>query len=320
MASAQFRGILKDQDQRWTKLRRDINRIGLAYLFILPGLILFIALVLMPVAQAFRYSLYDWDGFTPLSADYYVKLGNYERLYDHEVFQSAFKNTFLLMVLSLTIQLPLGMLLALMVGRGNLPGRRVFRALLFLPYVFSEIIAAIIWSYVLHPTDGLANLTFDTFIPGFEAQPWLGDPKLVIYAIFAVLTWKYFGFYMILYMAGLQGVPSDLEDAARVDGANWWRVIAYVTFPMMAPTIRLTVYLSVLGSFQQFVLVQFLTRGGNPVNAGHVLSTYLFKFGIQRFRLGYGSAVAIILFLITLLFSLGYQRYIMQRDFSVEDI
>jgi raffinose/stachyose/melibiose transport system permease protein len=122
-----------------------------------------------------------------------------------------------------------------------------------------------------------------------------------------VLTWKYFGFHMILYMAGLQSIPKDLEDAARVDGASEFQTLSRVTLPLLGSTIRLSVFLSVLGSFQQFVIVWILTEGG-PVNSSELMATYLYKYGIQRFNLGYGSAVAVMLFAVTLTFSLGYQR------------
>jgi raffinose/stachyose/melibiose transport system permease protein len=134
-----------------------------------------------------------------------------------------------------------------------------------------------------------------------------------------VLTWKHFGFYMILYMAGLQAVPKDLEDAARVDGSTELGVLRYITLPMLGSTIRLTIFLSVLGSFQQFVLVWILTQGG-PVESSQLIATYLYKFGIVRLQPGYGSAVAVVLFAITLVFSVGYQRIIMQRDYSANRI
>ena len=125
---------------------------------------------------------------------------------------------------------------------------------------------------------------------------------------------------MILYMAGLQSIPGDLEDAARVDGATQRQVLQYMhAGAPLGSTIRSTVFLSVLGSFQQFVLVWVLTQGG-PVNASEVVATYLYKFGIQRFQLGYGSAVAVVLFAITLVFSLGYQRLVMRQDFAMEEI
>ena len=299
------------------RLRRNLDKTLLVPLFLVPGFVLFVAFVFIPVFQSARYSLYDWDGFGPLNSDNYVEFDNYEKLFDQDNFHVALSNSFILMLLSLGVQLPIAMSLALLVGRGNLPGRSFFRSLLFVPYVFSEVISAIIWQYVLRGNaNGPANLLLNTIVPGYETIDWLGDKTYVMPAIFAVLTWKYFGFYMILYMAGLQGVPKDLEEAASVDGAAWWQVLGRITLPMMGNTIRLTIFLSVLGSFQQFVTIQVLTRGGNPFNKGHVITTYLYKFGFKRFDMGYGSAVAVVLFLICLVFSIGYQRIVMQRDYQ----
>jgi raffinose/stachyose/melibiose transport system permease protein len=151
--------------------------------------------------------------------------------------------------------------------------------------------------------------------PGSQTIGWLSDRNVVLYSIFAVITWKYFGFHMILYMAGLQAVSKDLEDAARIDGAGEGRVLRYITLPLMGSTLRLTVFLSILGSFQQFVIIWILTQGG-PVNSSQVISTYLYKYGIKNFKLGYGSAVAFVLFAITLVFSLGYQRMLMRQDYG----
>ncbi len=299
------------------RMRRNFDKMVLIPLFVVPGMVLFITFVLLPVVQSARYSLYDWDGFGTLSSENYVAFGNYQKLFGQDNFMIALGNSTRLMFLSLGVQLPIAMALAILVGRGDLPGRAVFRGVLFIPYVFSEVISAIIWQFVLRGNaQGPANLTLNAVIPGFESIDWLGNKDYVMFAVFAVLTWKYFGFYMILYMAGLQGVPKDLEEAARVDGASWWQVIGRITLPLMGNTIRLTVFLSVLGSFQQFVVVQVLTRGGNPFNHGHVITTYLYKFGFKRFDMGYGSAVAVILFLICLIFSIGYQRIVMARDYQ----
>lgn len=301
--------------QQRERALRNIDRLIIIPLFVIPGMVLFFTFVLLPVMQSARYSVYDWDGFG--APEDYIGVENYETLFDHGNFRTALSNSFTLMMLSLGVQLPIAMGLALLVGRGDLPGRTFFRGLLFIPYVFSEVISAIIWQYVLRGNaEGPANLMLNLFVPGYETIDWLGDKDYVMFAIFAVLTWKYFGFYMILYMAGLQGVPKDLEEAARVDGASWWQVLSRITLPMMGNTIRLTVFLSVLGSFQQFVVVQILTRGGNPFNSGHVITTYLFKFGFKRFDLGYGSAVAVVLFLICLVFSVGYQRVVMAQDYQ----
>lgn len=316
MPSFRFRVLPRAyaQAQKDQQVRRW-NNLPLIVLFTLPGMTLFVLFVLIPIAQSAYYSLYDWDGFGPPTD--YVGLGNYDRLYNHEVFRASLRHSFAIMGLSLTIQLPLALALALLVGRGKLRGRKFFRTVMFVPFVFSEVITAIIWRYVLSPDEGaLLNSILGTLIPNFKATGWLADRSIVLYALFGVLTWKYFGFHMILYMAGLQGIPQDLEDAARVDGATELGVLRFVTLPLLGSTIRLTIFLSVLGSFQQFVLAWVLTNGGGPVNAGQLIATYLYKYGIQHFALGYGSAVAVVLFSITLVFSIGYQRMVIRQDFA----
>jgi raffinose/stachyose/melibiose transport system permease protein len=305
------------EQTRRDRQRQQVNKYLVVALFTVPSMLVFTIFLLIPIIQSGYFSLYDWDGFGPLTD--FIGLGNYQRLLNHSIFQGAVLHSLLIMALSVCLQLPLALGLALLVGRGKLRGKKLFRMFLFVPYVFSEVITAIIWRYVLNPGDGLANLTFRLLIPGAENVAWLADRNLALISVFAVLTWKYFGFYMILYMAGLQSIPADLEEAARVDGATEPQVLRKITLPMLGSTIRLTVFLSVLGSFQQFVLVWVLTEGG-PVNATELIATYLYKFGIQRFWLGYGSAVAIVLFLITLVFSLGYQRMVLRQDYAVENL
>lgn len=301
---------------RWTipeKYRREIGKTVTVLICIVPGMTVFLLFLLIPMIQSARYSLYDWDGFGPPTD--YIGIQNYETLYHTESFRDSVRNSFTIMLLSLGIQLPLAMGLALMVGRGHLPGKAIFRTILFVPYVFSEVITGIIWRYVLHPGDnGMLNVVLGN-IPGYETVGWLAEKSIVLYAIFAVITWKYFGLHMILYMAGLQAVNKDLEDAARIDGASEWRVLRYVTLPLTGPTIRLSVFMSILGAFQVFIIIWTMTQGG-PVNSSQVIATYLYKYGIRNMKLGFGSAIAIILFAITLVFSLGYQRMVMRQDYG----
>jgi raffinose/stachyose/melibiose transport system permease protein len=153
------------------------------------------------------------------------------------------------------------------------------------------------------------------FIPGFTPLGWLGDVNTVMIWVFVVITWKYFGLYLVLFTAGLQNIPSELEEAALIDGAGNGQVIRHVTIPLLGPTIRLALFLSIVGSLQIFDLVWVLTKG-DPVNASNTMATYMYKFGFQRFALGYGSAVAVILFLLSFGFSILYQRYVMRRDYT----
>lgn len=314
MSALRFRVLPTTYDRLETdKRRQQLNKFLLVSVFLLPGMLIFSIFLLMPITQSANFSLYDWDGFGPPTD--FVQFENYTRLLNHSIFQASLLHSFTITALSLLVQLPLALGLALLVGRGNLVGRKIFRTILFIPFVFSEIITSIIWRYVLHPDEGLLNTLLETF--GLQPIGLLADRNTVLIGIFIVLTWKFFGFHMILYMAGLQSIPRDLEDAARVDGANERELLRFITLPLLGSTIRLSIFLSVLGSFQQFVIVWILTEGG-PVNASELIATYLYKFGIQRFNLGYGSAVAVVLFAITLLFSLGYQRIIMRQDYAVD--
>jgi raffinose/stachyose/melibiose transport system permease protein len=315
MSALRFRVLPRSQPKvEASKQRQQWNTSLLVTLFVLPGMTIFFIFFLMPIGQSAVLSVYEWDGFGPLTD--FVGLANYQRLLDHSIFHMAVEHSVIITLLALSVQLPLALGLALIVGRGKLRGRKLFRTILFIPYVFSEIITAILWTYVLHPDpDGLMNTVVRTLSPGSSAVGWLGNPETVIYVIFIVITWKYFGFHMILYMAGLQAIPTELEDAARVDGASEAEMLQYVTLPLLGPTIRLTIYLSVLGSFQQFVLIWVLRQGG-PANGSQVIATYLYKFGIQGFHLGYGSAVAMLLCVVMLIFSVGYQRFVMRRDYA----
>lgn len=318
MAATRFRVLPRSQDQvRRDKQTRSFNKFLLVILFALPGMAVVLLFQLIPIAESMPLSLFKWDGLSPLND--YVGAGNYVTLLNNNIFQSSIWHSFVLMALSLCVQLPLAMGLALLVGRGDLLGRRLFRGLMFVPYVFSEIISSIIWLYVFKPDNGLLNLSLTALIPGYKSIAWLGNRDVVLYAIFAVITWKYFGFHMILYMAGLQNIPKDLEEAARVDGATEVKVLRFITLPLLGPTIRLSVFLSVLGSFQQFVIIRVMTQGG-PARASEVIATYLYEFGIKRLNLGYGSAIAVILFAITLVFSLGYQRIVLRRDYRPDTV
>ena len=200
-------------------------------------------------------------------------------------------------------------------GRGRgLPGRGLFRSIFFMPYVLSEVNVAIMWMLLYNPDPdrGLLN----AIVVGLGGRPigWLSDPNIVLFSIFIAITWKYFGFHMLLYLAGLQNIPIELEEAARIDGASNFQNFFYITLPLLGSTIRTSVYLSVLGVIQQFIPFWVMTKGG-PVNASEMLATYMYRFGFIRFQLGYGSAVAIYMFILCLIFSLIYLRLTRQPDY-----
>lgn len=278
-------------------------------LFLLPSLALYGVLVLLPIVQAAYYSLFKWNGLKPLTD--FVGLANYEKALADPVFLGAISHNVLVIVLSLTVQIPFALGLALMLNR-RFRGRSLLRLLFFAPYVISEVITGIVFQLILLP-NGLFDRGLEGVGLGGLSQGWLADPSIVMLTMFVIISWKYFGFHMILLLAGLQGIPRELEEAAAIDGATRWQAIRRITLPLLGPTIRVSVFLSMIGALQLFDLIWVTTRGG-PVNASNTMATYMVDWGFRRSQLGYGSAAAVILFLAALIIALAYQRFVMRRD------
>ena len=311
MQIPQVRGDFLSHGQPNSSPRRVHDRLTII-LFLLPAFVVFLLFIIYPIFRAVYFSTFNWNGLGP--ATVFVGLNNFKQILTDQVFIKGIENCLLIVLLSLAVQLPLALVLAIMVGR-DLPGRAFFRTIFFMPYVISEVITAIIWISLFSPNSqrGLINALL-VLIPGLHAQNFLGDIHQVMACVFVVLTWKYFGLHMLLYMAGLQNIPKEIEEAAMIDGANRWQTVRYVTIPLLGSTIRTTIQLSVLGSLTQFNLIWIMTRGG-PVNASEVMSTYMYRYAFIRFQLGYGSAVALVMLAICLLFSVVYLRLARQPDY-----
>ena len=292
-----------------SRRRFDLRKTAELTLLIGPSLGLFVLFVFVPLITAGYYSLFNWNGFGPLTK--FVGLTNYLKILGDPLFQKGISNSLFIATLSVLIQLPLSIALALLLN-GKMRGRSVLRLLVFTPYVLSEAITAVVWLILLQPDGGLDALLRAMGL-GSLIQLWLGDPNMVMWTLFGVCTWKYIGFGIILFLAGLQGSPEEIREAAMTDGANRWQVTWYITLPLLAPTIRIWIFLSVIGSLQLFDLVWIMTRAG-PAGASTTMATYLIDRGFTRYALGYGSAVAIVLFILCFAFALVYQRYALRRD------
>ena len=278
-------------------------------LFLLPALALYAVFVLVPIVQAAHFSLYKWNGLGPLTD--FIGLENYQDALTSDVFRQAVGNNTLIIVLSLALQIPFSLGLAVLLNR-RFPGRAIFRLLFFLPYVLSEAITGIVFSLLLQP-DSLVDTALQRV--GLEGliQDWLGNTDIVMITLFVIISWKYFGFHMILLLAGLQGIPREIEEAALIDGAGRWQAFRYVTFPLIGPTLRVSVFLSVIGALQLFDIVWVMT-GGGPLNASTTMAVNMFKTGFEKQQMGYGSAFAVLLFLCALVVALLYQRFVLRRD------
>lgn len=292
--------------------RRRSQRSGgalLIWAFALPALVVYTTFVLVPVALAAVYSFFNWNGLGAL--DRFIGVDNYARALQDPIFLGAMGNNFAIVGLSLAIQGPLAIGIALLLNR-NLRGRALIRTLIFVPYVLSEVVAGLAFRLML-PPGGPVDSTLTALGWSGEKPLWLADPDVAFWTLFAVITWKYLGFAIILMLAGLQGVPEELSEAASIDGATWWQTQRYITLPLLGPTIRIWAFLSVIGSLQLFDMVWILT-GGGPLNATETMATYMVEYGNGRSQVGYGSAVAVILFVVSLVIALVYQRFVLRRD------
>lgn len=280
----------------------------MAIVFVLPALVLFTVFVVVPMLQAGQFSFYNWSGYGAMSE--FAGLRNYERLVDHSVFHRALTNNVLIILVSIFISLPLAFLLAVLLA-DRFPGVSLFRAVFFIPYILADVVAGLIWRFLYDGQAGVVPEIASWF--GIEMGFVLADRDVAIYAVLAVVVWKYFGLHMIIYIAGLQSISREVLEAARCDGASWWTQLTKIIIPLMGPTIRLTVFFSVLGSLQLFDLIMPLT-GGGPQNATHTLVTYLYNFGIVRLNIGFGSAVGVAVFVICVGFAIVYRRTLMKGD------
>jgi raffinose/stachyose/melibiose transport system permease protein len=286
------------------------SQLPLLVLLLGPALVLFTVFVIVPVFQAALFSMFKWNGLGPMKD--FRGFGNFVALAQNEIFRKALVNNLVIIVVSLAAELPLALGAALIVTRKDFKLAVIFRTFFFLPYVLSEVISGVMWQFIFHPQFGLVKAIYAFVAPGAQAPAILGTPATVLGGILVVIVWKYFGFHMSILIAGLQDIPEDVKEAAKIDGATEAQTLWRIVLPLLRPTLFISVFFSIIGSFQIFDVVWAMGKG-DPVNAAETMVTYLYKFGIQRFNIGYGGAVAVTIFVICLAFSIVYNRRI-SRD------
>ena len=277
-------------------------------IFLPPALVLFTLLVILPIGEAAWYSFFSWNGYGEPSK--WVDFRNYQLIFPNSAFTKALINNGLIIAVSIVIQLPLALWLASMVTK-RIKGALFFRLIFFLPYVLADVAAGMIWRFVYDGDFGLVAGIWH-FI-GAEPPFVLANPDTAMSAILAVVVWKYFGFHMMLFIAGLQAIDRSILEAADIDGATGWQKFRLVTLPMLGSTVRLSVFFAVIGSLQLFDLIMPLT-GGGPANSTQTMVTFLYNFGVTRMQVGFGSAVGVILFIICVTLAFSYKRIFMKND------
>ncbi|WP_234988147.1 carbohydrate ABC transporter permease [Demequina sp. NBRC 110056] len=307
--------------------RRDARRKRLEIaIFVGPALLIFFTFVVFPMVMAARYSLYKWDSRQPFELAEFIGLDNYTRALiggtdpeTQEIFWKAYAEPFWnavgnngqIIVLSMLIQLPVAMIVALVLNR-KFAGRSSVRLIIFAPYVLAEVTAGLMWMMLLDPRGPVTQMIQGLGLPT-PSQGWLEDPTWGFWTFFFIVSWKYIGLAIILFLAGLAGVPQELQEAASIDGASWWQVQWRINIPLIGPTVRVWAFLSIIGSIQLFDMAWVLNKGGSTGQYS-TIATLMVDIGTQRNDGGYASALAIIMFIFSMSAALAYMALIMRRD------
>lgn len=281
------------------------------WLFLAPGMLFFAVYVIFPIFQSFNISLYKWDG---LGQPEFIGIQNYENLYwefvDRDAFYTSLKNNVIWLVLYL-LAIPAGLFIALFLNQ-NVVGIRFYKSMFFFPFVISQVVVGLVFTWFYDPTFGLLNTLLGTV--GIAPINVLGDERYVTYGIIAAGLWPQTAYCMILYLTGLNAVDPEQIEAGRLDGAKSWRMLWHIIIPQLRPATFIAFVVTIIGALRSFDMISVMTAGG-PFGSSRVLAFYMFEVALSEygFRMGYGAAIAVVLFAIMLCF-IAYFLYSMYRE------
>ncbi|WP_424929770.1 carbohydrate ABC transporter permease [Amaricoccus tamworthensis] len=277
------------------------------WLFLAPGIFMFLVYVIIPIFQSINISFYDWDG---LGEATWVGTGNYVELMDDEAFYTSLKNNVIWLVLYM-LAIPMGLFVALFLNQ-TVRGIRIYKSLFFFPFVISQVVVGLVFAWFYDPSYGLMNIVLGWF--GAEPIAVLADERYVTYGIIAAGLWPQTAYCMILYLTGLNAVDPEQIEAARLDNAKGAKMLWYVILPQLRPATFIAVVVTVIGALRSFDLISIMTDGG-PWGSSRVLAFYMYEqaFSEYGFRMGYGAAIAVVLFLIMMVYIAGF-LWKMYRD------
>ena len=291
-------------------MRRFFYKTGINnYIYILPFAIFFIAFIIFPIVSNIYTSFFKWDGISPDKI--YIGIENYVKMINNRFFLTAIKNNAVFLVLTVLFQNLFGFILALFMNR-KLFARNIYRIIIFGPTVIAPVVIGYTFRNMLNLSYGTVNDFFRNIGLNFLVVDWLGRPDIAIYTIIIVHIWEYTGFSFVLYLAGLQNIPQDIYDAAKIDGANNLQITTKITFPMLTSTHFSLLILGSIGAIKIFDQVYVMT-GGGPAHASEVLSTHIYLENFVLNHTGYSSAVSVILLMFALIITILnlrlYSRY-----------
>lgn len=291
-------------EEAWqpSRLSRLIESDGFtAAVMILPATLLLGTFFLWPFFYGVWLSMTNWDGF---SQPAFIGLRNFTRLWSDRIFLGALENNVIFVFWVVILKNVLGLAVGLLLQRAGV-GRAFFRASIFLPVTMSFVAVGLLWSWIYNPIFGLLNAVLDFIGMSGLKLSWLGDANVALYSVIAVDVWKWLGFHSVIYLAGLQALPTEVYDSARIDGASAWHRFRYITVPLMMPVIFINTILAFSGAFvRNFDIVYVLTKGG-PNHATEVVLTDMMNRAFSDGAIGYAAAMGYVLFLIVVVLSVG---------------
>lgn len=279
-------------------------------LFILPAFVIFSVFIVIPMLSSFYYSFTDWNGLNPNV--HTVGFKNYKTLiHDSEVWISL-KNTLYFAILVTILQNVISLILAMLVDGTNWIFR-FLRVLYLIPALLSALAIGYIWSYLYNPIFGIMNTVLTDMGLSNWTQDWLGDPKWSMLSVVFTNIWQWTGLSLVIYLAGLQAIPADMYEAADIDGAGKWKRFVHITFPLIAPSFTINILISIIGSFKVFDIIYVMTKGG-PGTTTESLAILLYKKAFNFNEMGYGTAIAVVMFLIILVISIIQLTILRRRE------
>jgi multiple sugar transport system permease protein len=285
--------------------------LGSALLFLSPTLVIFSTFILFPVFFSFYLSFQKWNMFSGDAT--FVGLDNYARMIQSAEFWQVLKNTAIYSIGTIPLNMALSLWVAYLLNK-KLAGKKFLRTAFFAPVIISPVAAALIWRWMYDPNFGLVNFFVEML--GFDPVNWLNEPTAAMFALIIMSVWKTFGINMVLFSAGLQGIPDSYYEAAELDGAGKWAKFWNITIPMLAPTTFFIMIMSMISSFQVFDVVYVLTSGG-PLGSTKVLVFYVYEYAFKFFEMGYASAISYFLFALLFLLTMLQIKYLKSKVYGV---
>lgn len=291
-------------------MNKILNNKKAIFIFVFPAMLLFIIAVILPIIISTYYSLLDWNG---IGKSTFVGIKNYTTLFVNNTdgFIKSVQNSFILAILSVVIQLPLALILALILARG-IKGEGVFRTVYFIPVIISTVVIGQLFMKIYNPDYGMLNIILKNIGLGKYENAWLADTKTALFATFVPIVWQYIGYHMLLMYAAIKSVSEDIYEAAKIDGASAFTMATKITIPLIKPILQVCTVFAVVGSFKSFDLIYILTNGG-PLHASEVPSTIMYSTIFNKYMYGYGSAMSTFIIVECLVFTLIIYRLFKEK-------